>query len=127
MNIEKHIAHWREGSDEDFQVARDLVESERLRHGLFFLHLALEKMLKAHVAKTTGEVPPKIHNLVTLAGKTGLSLDSTQLDLLREFNLYQLEGRYPEHGFPSIEAQTARTDIDKAAEILEWLKDRLQT
>jgi hypothetical protein len=31
INIEKHIEHWREGSDEDFEVAGQLIRSNRIR------------------------------------------------------------------------------------------------
>lgn len=48
INIEKQIAHWRNGAEEDWSVAQELIERGRVRHGLFFAHLALEKMLKAH-------------------------------------------------------------------------------
>lgn len=125
MDIQKHIAHWRAGAEEDFEVARELVGNGRLRHGLFFLHLALEKMLKAHVAKETREVPPKIHNLIRLAELADLAPSDAQAALLRELNLYQLEGRYPEAGFPEVGQATAEADIANAKELLEWLKGKL--
>lgn len=67
VDIGKQIEHWRAGAGEDWEVARDLVERGKIRHGLFFAHLALEKTLKAHVCRTTNELAPPIHNLVRLA------------------------------------------------------------
>ena len=76
MNVEKQIAYWRTGSGVDFEVAGELVAKRRLRHGLFFAHLAVEKMLKAHVVKTTNNHPPKIHNLVRLCELAELTVPS---------------------------------------------------
>jgi len=41
IDVEKQIAYWRAGAEEDWEVAVDLVESGKARHGLFFAHLAL--------------------------------------------------------------------------------------
>ncbi len=53
IDIEKQIAYWRKGASEDWHVAKQLVKSQQTRHGLFFAHLALEKLLKAHVCRHT--------------------------------------------------------------------------
>ncbi len=60
MNVEQQVAYWRTGSDEDWEMAEIALEKRKIRHGLFFLHLAMEKLLKAHVCRVTGEYPPKI-------------------------------------------------------------------
>ena len=93
IDIQKQIKYWRDGSHEDWQVAHELVDLGRTRHALFFAHLALEKMLKAHVCRTTGNLAPKIHNLVRLAELANLSISNRQRLLLGRFNQYQLEGR----------------------------------
>ncbi len=72
VDVAKQIDYWRTGGDEDFAAAESLVEEGHLRHGLFFAHLAVEKILKAHVTRQTREVPPRIHNLVRLAEMAGL-------------------------------------------------------
>ncbi len=97
IDVEKQVAYWRNGSAEDWDVARELVKSGRTRHGLFFAHLALEKMLKAQVCRLTSDLAPRVHNLVHLAELTGLSLSETQRTFLARVNQYQLEGRYPAH------------------------------
>lgn len=50
---------------------RNWLNAAKIRHGLFLAHLALEKTLKAHVCRTTGELAPKTHNLVRLAEMAG--------------------------------------------------------
>ena len=67
-----------------------------LRHSLFFVHLAIEKILKAHIVKKTRDLPPRIHNLIRLAGAAEIPLDLEQEKFVREFGIYQIEGRYPE-------------------------------
>ena len=58
VNIAKHIPYWRDGAMEDLLVARDLIDSGKIRHGLFFAHLALEKILKANVCRATKDLAP---------------------------------------------------------------------
>jgi HEPN domain-containing protein len=126
MNIEKQITFWRSGAEEDFEVAKELVEKGRTRHGLFFAHLAVEKLLKAHVVKTTQDIPPKIHNLVRLAQLTGLPISEEMETFFRRLNAYQLDGRYPETTTgESIVEYHATTIIDSAQEVLQWLIQQL--
>ena len=96
MDVQKQIDYWKKSSQEDLEAAKTLLEKGHFRHALFFAHLAIEKALKAHVTRKTGEVPPKIHNLTRLAEKAALSLASWQRDFLLAFDAHQLEGRYPD-------------------------------
>jgi hypothetical protein len=45
-------------------------------------------MLKAHVVRKTGSIPPKIPDLERLARLSGIRLDAKQLDFIREFDIY---------------------------------------
>jgi len=92
---------------------------------MFFAHLAIEKMLKAHVTRETKDVPPRIHNLVRLAKLAQLNLDPDQFEFLREFNLYQMEGRYPDDKPVSIDLGLTQKEILRAERILVWLKTQL--
>lgn len=96
IDIDRQIAYWREGAQEDWVVAQELVNGNRTRHGLFFAHLALEKVLKAHVCRQTRDLAPGIHNLVRLAELADISLRPEQIDVLAEMNAFNLESRYPE-------------------------------
>ena len=121
MDVEKQVDFWKRGSAEDLQAARSLADSDHRRHALFFTHLSLEKMLKAHVTLQTGEVPPRTHNLVRLADIAELPLTSEHQRFLREFGVYQLEGRYPDATQLAPDRETVRREIAKAEEVLEWL------
>ena len=48
-----------------------------------------------------------------------------QEQLLREFGVYQLEGRSPDSEQVPLDSDLARAEISKAKEMLEWLKKQL--
>lgn len=125
MNIRKQIDYWKTSSDEDFAAAESLLEKGHLRHCLFFAHLAVEKMLKAYVTRQTNDIPPRIHNLIRLAEIAKLKLDSERVEFLREFGIYQLEGRYPDFEQVPVDSGLAREEISRAKEMLIWLKTQL--
>ncbi|MFA7062213.1 MAG: HEPN domain-containing protein [Pedobacter sp.] len=121
IDIGKQIAHWRKSAEEDWSVAQDLVTRGKIRHGLFFAHLVLEKTLKAHVCKTTGELASKIHNLVRLSQKAGLKLSDDQIDLLAEVSEFNIEGRYPEMLLPPPSREEADGYLIRIHEVLKCL------
>ncbi len=121
VDIQKQIAYWREGASEDWAVACELVERGRIRHGLFFAHLALEKALKAHICRKTHELAPRTHNLIRLAEQTDLNLNSAQRDILAEMNAFNVEGRYPETLAPPPTKEETRNYLARAGEVFRWL------
>ncbi len=123
MDIDKQILYWTSGAKEDFAAAQSLLEKGHLRHCLFMAHLALEKILKAHVVSQTKNIPPKIHNLVRLSQIANLKLPPEQEEFLREFGLYQLEGRYPDTEQITFEANFTKREMLKAGEMLIWLSN----
>ncbi len=125
MDARKQVDYWKTSADEDFAAAQSLLEKGHLRHSLFFAHLAIEKMLKAHVTLQTGDLPPRIHNLVRLAEIAELRFDPEKAESLHEFGVYQLEGRYPDSEQITLDLQTAGAELLKAKEMLEWLKRQL--
>ena len=125
MDIDKQIDYWRTSALEDLDVAQALVKLGRYRHGLFLAHLSLEKMLKAHVCRATGEIPPRIHRLTALTDKAGLKLTRRRSIFLGHFDLYQLEGRYPDPSAEQVQAGECLQEMKKAEDVLKWLKERL--
>jgi HEPN domain-containing protein len=125
MGIEEQIEYWKTGSAEDLAAAESLLEKGHLRHCLFFAHWALEKMLKAHVVRTTRDAAPRLHNLVRLAQMAGLKSNDEQMKFLRRFDLYQLEGRYPDAQQVALDQGLTRQELQKATETWQWLKTQL--
>jgi HEPN domain-containing protein len=126
IDIQKQIAHWQNGAAEDWQVALDLANLERTRHSLFFAHLALEMTLKAHICRATNNLAPRIHSLLRLAESSDLNLSEDQFAFLARFDRYQIEGRYPD-ALPSAPGlETTRQELEKVAEILEWMNKQFE-
>ena len=125
IDVEKQIAYWQKSAQEDWTVAQELLDGGRVRHGLFFAHLALEKVLKAHVCQQTHDLAPRVHNLVRLAELAGCELSQEQVDVLAEMNAFNIEGRYPESLMPPPSSAQAQIYASRAAEVFQWLIDLL--
>jgi len=125
IDIEKQIAYWRNGATEDWAVAQELINKGRTRHGLFFAHLALEKLLKAHVCRHTQDLAPRLHNLVRLAELAELAPNQEQIDVLAEMNAFNIEGRYPDTLAPPPAPTEAKQYLRRAKEVYRWLMNQL--
>ncbi|MBF0629045.1 MAG: HEPN domain-containing protein [Magnetococcales bacterium] len=125
MKIASQMDYWRNGSDEDRETALILLEKGKSREGLFFMHLALEKILKAHFCKINREHPPRIHNLTLLARQSDLFLSQDQLTVLTDLNAFCLAGRYPDESMTRIDAQDAKNLYNLAQEVRTWLIQQL--
>ena len=97
LNIEKQIEYWINTAKTDLDTAELLIRESRSIHGLFFCHLTIEKALKAHVVKDTGQIPPKTHNLVYLLDLINTEIEEIYEDFLGILMKYQLEVRYPDY------------------------------
>ena len=121
MNVVKQINYWRTGSDEDWDAAVIMIEAGKMRHGLFFLHLAMEKIMKAHVTRTTEETPPRIHNLIQLMKRADLPLNQEQSKLLKILNSYCMEGRYANEVASPPSKERAMEILQQSLEVRTWL------
>jgi len=125
FDIDKQVAHWRIGADEAWEAAVDMINKDhRIQFGLFFVHLALEKIIKAHIWRVREKVPPHIHNLIRLAELAELPLSNKNKKVLAEINEFNIEGRYSDLLGPPISFQDARGYLRKAKGTFEWLKNQ---
>jgi HEPN domain-containing protein len=125
VDIEKQVAYWRSGAEEDWLVGRDLISQNRVRHGLFFIHLALEKVLKAHVCRRIQDIAPRLHNLTRLAEIAGIELDQVQQNILADLSIFSIEGRYPDMLLPTPSVEQAQSVLEQATELFQWLMSQL--
>ncbi len=125
MNIKKHIEYWAKGAEEDLITANLLIRENRILHGLFFCHLVIEKVIKAHVVKTSEEVAPRSHNLIFLSEKADIEFNEETQIFLGILMKYQLQGRYPDYSpvLPNIE--NVNKYLDKTKNLLQWLIEEL--
>lgn len=125
VNKEKQIEYWIQGAEDDVLTADLLIREKRILHGLFFCHLVMEKAIKAHVVKTTGEVAPRSHNLIYLSEKTGIEFDNETEIFLGILMKYQLQGRYPDYNPFIPDFIKVNEYFENTKNLLKWLKERL--
>ena len=124
------VEYWVNLCDEDLLTAKVLLAKERFLHMGFFCHLLVEKALKAVISSQTNEVPPKIHNLITLADRSGVlpDLSEAQLNFLEKLNPLQIEARYPEHKdaiAKTLSHEKCKIICDETEDFLCWIRQRL--
>jgi len=60
MSKQEYIEYWKQAADKDWVVVTNLFEKANYPHSLFFAHLVLEKLLKAHFVKDNeNDHPPE--------------------------------------------------------------------
>ncbi|MFQ5861131.1 MAG: HEPN domain-containing protein [Dehalococcoidia bacterium] len=95
MDVAEVVHHWLEAAEEDWKVARHLLEAGDYPYALYFGHLCLEKLLKALVVQQTRSHAPYTHNLLRLVEVGGLTLTPEREEVLRRVTAYNLNIRYP--------------------------------
>jgi len=77
---------WIDDADYDLESAQTMLESGRRFYVVFMCHLTVEKLLKALIVERSGEEPPKIHNLVALAARAGLTIPTEHRSVINELD-----------------------------------------
>jgi HEPN domain-containing protein len=119
------VDYWTRGSTEDLLGAKEIItKTSRYASGLFFLHLAIEKALKALFCKKMSEHAPYTHNLLGLIEKLGLAVSEDDLKILAEINEFNLEARYPDEKFSLLERATKDLStryLHEAERLQSWI------
>ena len=98
MSKKEIIEHWITMAGRDWQSVLALQQAGQFVHALFFSHLVIEKIVKAHWIQDNEENnPPKTHDLEYLYNQTNLKISDEQVDFLRIMNAWNLEGRYQDY------------------------------
>ena len=87
--------------------------------------MVIEKAIKAHVVKITGEVAPRSHNLIYLSEKANLVFDEEFQIFLGILMKYQLQGRYPDYNPVLPDAIIVEEYLEKTKTLFKWLKEKL--
>lgn len=127
---EKTIQYWMDISEYDLQVAKSLLEKGHYLYVGFMCHQAVEKMLKALYVKQTSTMPPYIHKLDRLVDLVGLKvvISKERNDFIDELTPLNIQARYPAYReaiFSLIDKEKAAKIIEKAEELLLWLKAQI--
>lgn len=94
MDIAKLAQAWQRSRREDFKVAKSLFDKKHYAYCLFFCHLAVEKALKRIYLLRQQKLPPFVHNLVRIAGESGLQLDNALRMDLQELTTFNIKAGY---------------------------------
>ncbi|PIY80239.1 MAG: hypothetical protein COY80_04045 [Candidatus Pacebacteria bacterium CG_4_10_14_0_8_um_filter_42_14] len=94
--MKKITADWLLTAAGDFDSAQYLFDGARYPHAVYFLCLAIEKVLKAAQVEFTDLTPKKIHRLENLAKDSTLDFSEDQYDRLSDLSKIYSKIRYPD-------------------------------
>ncbi len=123
------VRQWAERAQYDLDTADAMYEAERHVYVLFCCQQAIEKAIKAVIVKKTGEMPPRIHNLLRLAEVAGIESDQEQTHLLTRLSGYYIQSRYPEEiraAGATITRELAREVLSKTEQTVKCVLSILQ-
>ncbi len=123
--MRRDTQNWIALSDYDLETARHMLTTGRYLYVVFMCHLAIEKILKAHVTEITQTVPAKTHDLIYLIKKSGLALPQSYLEFIGKINNASIPTRYPEDLQRMLEQypdSVARDYLKMTEEVVRWLK-----
>jgi len=123
--VRKDTSNWIALADYDIETANHMLSTGRYLYVIFLCHLALEKLLKAHVAEVTQTVPIKTHDLIYLVKKSGLDLPENYLDFIGKINTASIPTRYPDdlqRALKEYPKSVAKDYLTQTTELQEWLK-----
>ena len=130
--MDNRAEYWIDLADYDMATAKAMLQTGRYLYVGFMCHQAIEKALKAVIARDCceDEIPPKIHDLSKLAIKANIFdiMSDSRKDFIEDLNPLNIEARYPDYKQQLISALTK----DKCGEIIEeteallcWIKKQL--
>src|SRR5208283_4774521 len=129
---DEYIQLWLKDLDDSLKMLEKVVSCEAYPVVAFWLHLTVEKSLKAAIVVLKKAAPPKIHNLVELQLKIAdeVKLSDEQIRFLRQLTLAVRETRYFDAALelPSEIYTKAVVDefITKALPIIKVVKARIK-
>lgn len=127
-NLDEIIGRWIRQADHDLENARKNLDIEVYDVCLILCEQAAEKILKALYIKERREEPPRTHSLRKLIELT--DMPDEVLKLVAELDSYYLVLRYPDVGdivpYENVDHEDAKDGINKAEQIIELAKNRLQ-
>lgn len=129
INIKKVIDFWKTEAKRNYETSEFLYEGKRYSDCLFFCHLTLEKILKGLVVQQTKTHAPYIHELDTLAIKTGLNLNEDQMRQLKIINTFNIRARYDnikKSFYQKCTKEYAEEYFNISKKLYLWLKKQYQ-
>ena len=118
--------NWIASAEYDLDTAKALFEAERYVYVIFMCHLALEKMLKAHVTEVIQAEPAKTHSLEYLIRKGKLDPPPEMREFLGKITSQSVPTRYPGNFgefLAGLTPEVAEQYLRSTEEIMRWLRE----
>lgn len=129
METADYIRHWVTGAERDWRAAEVLLQADSFPQGLFFAHLTIEKLAKAHwIREHQNPDPPFWHDIVRILHATRVVLPPELLDTASDLTALQAESRYPDYStnfYDQLTAPEAQSLWKRTALLREYLRERL--
>ena len=77
------------------------------------------------MTRYTSDIAPRIHNLVELAARAGLTLDKRERNILQKTNKFNIRGRYGGPSRRPLVMREAKLCIAQSEEVFQWLLEQL--
>lgn len=122
--------YWVDLANYDIDTAKAMQATGRFLYVGFMCHQTIEKALKAYAIAKSGELPPKIHDLLRLARQSKIYglLSDEQKDLLDLLAPLNIEARYPsdkERIMQELNRERCQKILFQTEELLQWIKKQL--
>lgn len=88
------VRAWKTSAIEDMNLGEDLFKQGKYAHALFFLHLAIEKIIKGVHQHLKHEPSLFIHDLYRLATNAGIEVPESEKLALDEISTFNVAARY---------------------------------
>lgn len=123
--------NWLDTAQDDFRVAGYLFRKKEFLYCLFFCQQTIEKAVKALYYENYSKMPPRKHDLMSLAESTGIlpELGEEQKDLLVTLTQFYIESRYTEDRKDLVRNCTrdvTKDMLDQTGVVLGWLTSKLK-
>ena len=116
---------WVRKAEEHLEAASVLLQGDLYPQCVFFCEQAIETLLKSIWVEHASEgVPPRVHDLVSLAEDLGLELSEEQLEFLRKLAEQYMPTRYADIPV-EYSRETAENYHERTEELFSWLRQRL--
>jgi HEPN domain-containing protein len=126
--VDKKTGQWLEQSDYDMNTAEYMFTGGRYFYAVFMCHLSIEKALKGLYYEKLKKVPPRTHNLISLANELEIKLPEEEGKFVVKINSASIVTRYPED-LEELKKQytkdVVKDMLEKAKKVIKWIKAQL--
>lgn len=130
MDLKDIEKYWIETADDALDSADKLFEQGKYVHSMFFLHLALEKMIKALYVNLNKQEAPFGHSLHVLISKINdVTPDEEQMKFFTMVSTFNIQARYNDYKksfYKSCTREFSHKYLSAGKEAMQWLKSLIK-